>query len=158
MLIPFDSKFAQKAFLFYRSDPYSHFHRETRRFFTLDECGRLPQVLGQEILFVIDCYANVFGMVTLLEDPRDVYTFGIAIETEAQNKKLGSDALVEIEDYVFNRKGGRMLMTHILMVDDFLEKSLVKKGYQKFGMIPKYNFIGGKFEDVAIFGKEKNYG
>lgn len=159
-LAPFDPHLAADLSKFYNDLEYSHFSRGIRRLLSLEELAHLPQVLGMEVLIIYEDrngipLGNVHGLVTLGQPCLDTFAFGLAVNKHIQQRGIGSEALQLIEDYVFNIKGGRTLITEILKQDVFLREGLLKRGYHIYGEIPDHYFVDGAYHSVQYFYKRR---
>lgn len=155
-LVPFDKSFAPYLLKFYIEPEYAHFSRTVGRYLSLEEVIHLPEILGAEVLGIVSG-ENLIGLVVISKEPWDVYFVGIAIDTKFQKQGLAYLTWQRIEEYIFNKRGGRILMLEILSDDEAYYANAFKKvGYIYSGSMPEYTFIDGKYADVKFFYKKNN--
>lgn len=146
MLMPFHPDFSDSIFKLSRGEEYRRAWRGINRWLTLEECSRLPFIIGEEVLIFS---SDKFHGIVKLKENSEAVNFTIIIDKSQWGKGLGAKSLKELCDYCFNIKKTEMVTTECSVGDVASNKELEKQGFVKVGVLPYTN------EDFNIWYKRR---
>lgn len=155
MLIPFSPEYAQKIQEWNRDETAYRFWRGCTRYLTFDECSKLPEVIGCEVLLMKGNNSNApLGIITIREEAFKNFRVGMLIDENCRQLGIGKSASLELEDYLLKRGGARMVLHEAHESDVAAIAGVESLGFIRAGFIPDYTWSNGKYEGIYIYYKK----
>jgi RimJ/RimL family protein N-acetyltransferase len=152
-LVPFNSVVDRQARMqAWTSDPYNHdFFRNMPPFFTWNSEAMMDQLYSTSYFFRED--ETVKGLIVLsqLDVQNKNVHFGILAD-KGTRLKIICDASRQVQDYLFHHLGLEKMYCRIMRDRQDLPKVLGLNGFKCEGILRNSVWVGGKFQDEALYG------
>lgn len=150
-LIPYHYTFAEQVMTWQLDPKNRRFFRDFDRLLTLQELEELPRYLDE--VFMVEENGKIIGMTFCKNMRHGVFTFGVLVDPEVQNKGRGTWIAKEIEKYIFEVRNGRKIMFMVAKDANLCRVSEQDLGYALVGSLKQHTYVNGKYEDLFIYEK-----
>jgi GNAT superfamily N-acetyltransferase len=124
-------------------DPeYANWARDIPGYLSTADCAKLPEIIRAEVMHIIEV-GNPVGLVSLWEESKEVYAFGIVIDKEVRKSGYAKKAVAELCDYVRTKKSGRLLLAYT--IEKWFNDVWGNEGWILMGCIPNYSMVSGVY-------------
>ena len=149
-LLPYSSKYWECVAQWFYNKDYEEFFRGYHKALNEEEFKHLPELIRGEVFIAHSLVDNsIVGMIHVIpsgKSNRACY-LGLLVDTTSRKKRIPSEMLILVMEYLFNKQGYNKVILEILESNDSLRRSVESAGFYREGKLLQDCFFNGRYQN-----------